>query len=196
MMMDSPFLKHLDTNYVPTEGEIPIIKAIIQEDKAVLEELEAQIVVLTAARDGRAARIRRHTALLSPIKGLPDDILSTLFLTLLTHPGHRDEWISNAHPAVALSHVCRRWRQLALQTPMLWSSINIYIPSLFQGLPHLPTALDDDFRLGPNLPKIELAARWATRLMQVLRMTRLWIERSHQMGTRWRLHPCFWSYSF
>jgi len=33
---------------------------------------------------------------------------------------------------LVLTHVCRYWRNLALSTPSLWSSIFIYLPNTYQ----------------------------------------------------------------
>ena len=66
-----------------------------------------------------------HRALKSPqtpIHRLPDDILSSLFL-FIHDQSDRCDFISSDHPSVRLSHVCRRWRDLAISTPLLWTSI-------------------------------------------------------------------------
>ncbi|KAF5332744.1 hypothetical protein D9611_005421 [Ephemerocybe angulata] len=127
MPTSTTFYRHLDTNYTPSDDEVPHIRAVIQENEEVLAEINAQIKALELARDAQVSLIQRHTALLSPIKRLPDDILSTLFLTLSSDAGNRDMEVSSRHPAVVVSHVCGRWRQLALDSPALWASLKIYM---------------------------------------------------------------------
>ncbi|KAF6763606.1 hypothetical protein DFP72DRAFT_1163571 [Ephemerocybe angulata] len=73
---------------------------------------------------------------------IPDDILAELFLACLpcveegwpteAAGGHEKRWETvgqNRHPSVDLSHVCRRWRRVALGTPRLWVQADICIPS-------------------------------------------------------------------
>ncbi|KIK54896.1 hypothetical protein GYMLUDRAFT_130580, partial [Collybiopsis luxurians FD-317 M1] len=63
-------------------------------------------------------------SLLSPIRRLPNELLYRIFgLTYSTnHLVSRDHQIL----ALAISSVCTRWRQLALSSPDLWSSMDIY----------------------------------------------------------------------
>nr|GAT56660.1 predicted protein [Mycena chlorophos] len=69
--------------------------------------------------DELAEDLRRHRAILSPIRELPAELVCTLLgLTLPVDDdpdGLRVPW--------RLGHVCRRWRQAALSYPALWSCI-------------------------------------------------------------------------
>ncbi|KAF6763607.1 hypothetical protein DFP72DRAFT_1136175 [Ephemerocybe angulata] len=78
----------------------------------------------------------------SQLTKVPDEILAEFFLAYLpcegegwqteAAGGHEGMWETvgqNRHPSVDLSHVCRRWRRVALGTPRLWVQAEIYVPS-------------------------------------------------------------------
>ncbi|KAN0135823.1 hypothetical protein V8E53_006275, partial [Lactarius tabidus] len=72
----------------------------------------------------RALRLRRNA--LSPISSLPPEVLaaSAIFSLLCPqspdrNPGH-DRHLSRLH----VSHVCHRWREIALNHPSLWSHVD------------------------------------------------------------------------
>ncbi|KAF6749296.1 hypothetical protein DFP72DRAFT_1173666 [Ephemerocybe angulata] len=183
MFIPTPFEEHLDTNYVPSDSEVPHIRILIQENKDALPQLEAQIQALEAVRTARLSFIHRHAALLSPIKRLPDDLLCTLFLAALGHPSDSSMEMSNKHPAVVLTHVCARWRYLALDTPGLWSSLTIHPPAapysgLFVG--NSWTTDDSNALRSAQLenPRIEVALRWEKELDSIIRMVGIWLQRS------------------
>lgn len=76
--------------------------------------------------------LKRHLNLnlntVSPINTLPPEILSNIFLFLmLTTSFVRDSFDSHgrAHQWLRCTHVCRHWRQVALQSPILWSFITL-----------------------------------------------------------------------
>ncbi|KAF6749264.1 hypothetical protein DFP72DRAFT_913761 [Ephemerocybe angulata] len=179
---DTPFLEHLDTNYAPTEEELPVLRNIIQENEEILTDLDAQIQALNDVRKARADFIQRHFALLSPLKRLPDDLLSTLFLALLNHPDNRHAKMSNTHPAVVLSHVCRRWRQLALDTALLWTALRIYPPVLPQGYPYGSYSANPHLssQMTTHSPRVEVTRRWEKEVEKILTMTRVWLKRSKE----------------
>ncbi|KAJ2916957.1 hypothetical protein MD484_g3459, partial [Candolleomyces efflorescens] len=135
--MDSPFSEHFDTSYIASDDEIPRIKALIQQKLDVIgnidkeiEDVKISLAALEGQRDANKTFIQKHRALISPIKRLPPDILTAVFLTCLPAVEHAKASLTCNHPAVVLSHVCRQWRQLSLDTPMLWSRIRIILPYL------------------------------------------------------------------
>ncbi|TEB17455.1 hypothetical protein FA13DRAFT_1720613 [Coprinellus micaceus] len=76
---------------------------------------------LEKKRMGHAQYAERLRALTTPVRRLPDDILLTILFESL---GSAEPW-STPHPSVVASYVCRRWRGLALGTPLLWTKIEI-----------------------------------------------------------------------
>ncbi|KAG9314915.1 hypothetical protein JVU11DRAFT_4023 [Chiua virens] len=97
---------------------------VLQERKQELtkEAFHVQCSILTL--QSRIAHIKNETL---PISKLPSDVLSIIFeesRCLL------NEWPGPRRPLpieVQLSHVCSRWRQVALSTPSLWTTIRVPI---------------------------------------------------------------------
>jgi hypothetical protein len=89
-----------------------------------ISRLDAKIDELLLRR--RCLRIYRHllSTLLSPVRFLPPELLGEIFRYCL--PQDYDE--SGARKAVMLpSHVCKRWRDVALSTPALWTNIVLHV---------------------------------------------------------------------
>lgn len=127
-----PFEEYFDSDYSPTTEEIRDIKKIIDKRQAIvhdidakIEELDRQRRELEVERKGHMKFIGRHHNLTTVVRGVPTDILSTIFLTLLSM---RPSPLS-PHPSIAISHVCHQWRRLALAMPMLWTRINLSTPT-------------------------------------------------------------------
>lgn len=84
-----------------------------------------------------------HTPLLSPIRRLPSEVLGEIFLQSLPDEWKRD--VNLYRCAVMLpGQVCQRWRDVAIATSNMWSSISIW--------------------LGPNSEyEVELMRTWLAR---------------------------------
>ena len=122
--MASPFEQRFGTNYVPTSQELDRLQILIEEENSVIDGIDAEIDELMMKREIHIQRMGEHFALASPVRRLPDDIVLATFLEslALTPP-----WPS-PHPIVAISHVCRWWRELALSAPPLWTKIEVTLP--------------------------------------------------------------------
>ncbi|KAF8901857.1 hypothetical protein CPB84DRAFT_1679295, partial [Gymnopilus junonius] len=76
------------------------------------------------------ATIREYAAIVHPLRSLPPELLSDIFLQC-QFGGTLDEepYIPNSfHPLqgpLLLTHVCRRWRMVALSTPGLWTTLKV-----------------------------------------------------------------------
>ena len=179
--MDSPFSEYLDVYYIPSNTEIPLIKTLIQQkveaigniDKEI-KDLEDSLAARKAQRKANEIFIQKHRALIAPIKRLPHDILSTVFLACLPAIECMPEApMTLNHPAVVISHVCRHWRQLAFDTPLLWSRIQLILP-LVNNPYHLPypPANDDAVLSG------EIAALFDSVVERLFDTTTAWLSRS------------------
>ncbi|KDQ18255.1 hypothetical protein BOTBODRAFT_171912 [Botryobasidium botryosum FD-172 SS1] len=101
------------------------------EAERVRFDLATEVLLFEASR----ARATRNS--FSPVNKLPVELLSRILLI----GALRD--ISNSMPlplsSIAASHVCRRWRQISLSTPLLWTRFHPQLPaelaSRAQGLP-------------------------------------------------------------
>jgi hypothetical protein len=88
---------------------------------ALAESMRVQIAAL--AESMRALRSRRNS--LAPISCLPNEVLATVFKHLAeeksfqSYPG-----ANHSPPCVRVTHVCRHWRQVALEYPSLWAFVD------------------------------------------------------------------------
>jgi len=86
------------------------------------------------------------------IRWLPSELLVEAFLWCCVNGNNPT---TERHPAFMLSHVCSRWRNLALSTPKLWSRLGL----------HLSTGKDGSVK----------------RLLSMCYFTELFLERSGEM---------------
>ncbi|KAJ2922894.1 hypothetical protein H1R20_g14175, partial [Candolleomyces eurysporus] len=175
--MDSPFSEYLDSGYSPSDAEISLIKALIQRKLDVIDSidkeidnLEESLAALKARRKANKIFIRKHQALIAPIKRLPPDILSTVFLACLPVIECPEAAMTPNHPAVVISQVCRHWRQFAFDTPLLWSRIQLIVPQVNCHPYYAPDGAD---RVGE-----EAAALFNSVIQRLFDATTIWLNRS------------------
>ncbi|KAF5337333.1 hypothetical protein D9611_002958 [Ephemerocybe angulata] len=139
--MLSPFSPHLGTNYSASELEKTqirqLLKRPIEENQRIdseIEELRQRLEALIHKREENARFIEPHLALLAPIRGLPDEILRTIFSHCLPTPARFSEdpfdnqaYMSATQAPMLLTFICQRWRQIALDCPELWQRAPITI---------------------------------------------------------------------
>ncbi|KAL0569358.1 hypothetical protein V5O48_012609 [Marasmius crinis-equi] len=130
-LFPSPFSHVLHTNYFPSKQEAQMMDSLLQEPQQRLDDLNAHITRLEETlervrgeRDTLRTHIEDHRALLSPFRRFPEDVLREIFAWCLNPYPIR----SAAHAPLLLTTICRYWREIALTTPRLWSSIHIFIP--------------------------------------------------------------------
>jgi hypothetical protein len=71
--------------------------------------------------------VKYQSSLLSPIRKLPDELLSEI---MLYSSRRRVDVCSPRSDAWKLERVCKRWRNVALSVQELWSNIEVYLGSL------------------------------------------------------------------
>jgi F-box-like len=99
----------------------------------VLQELKSQLYIAKQTADA----LKRHAwsldeelealrGLIHPIRRCPDDVMRTIFESVATLDSRNEErgYWGWDRGAIQLSHVCQRWRDLALSTPMIWGHIS------------------------------------------------------------------------
>ncbi|KAJ6561811.1 hypothetical protein B0H19DRAFT_1026608 [Mycena capillaripes] len=140
---ESPVRHLLHTNVAPTTQECAQITGYIlvqsQRELAQLddemerlhvhfndERFQKRLTQLNTKRAALAADIDAHSALLSPIRRVPDDVLREIFVASL--PETNNAVISSRESPLLLCGVTSGWRQVALSTPWLWSSLHLVIP--------------------------------------------------------------------
>ncbi|KAJ7241476.1 hypothetical protein C8J57DRAFT_1359749 [Mycena rebaudengoi] len=129
----SPFSERLGTNYCPLDSEIDSIRKILVDPCLELKRLDHELTELEAAidrlRDARktiSAYVDAHSALLSPFRRMPLDIVQAIFVACL--PTDRNAAMSATEAPILLGRICSSWRMLSLSTPRLWASLHIAIP--------------------------------------------------------------------
>ncbi|KIM21883.1 hypothetical protein M408DRAFT_29197 [Serendipita vermifera MAFF 305830] len=109
-----------------------------QEQSKILEELQSELKMsdeATGSLEKATLLLEKDLAaisgLLHPIRRTPDDVLRLIFEDVVQSEVQvaedKRQWV-----AVWLSHVCRRWRSIAVSTPRIWSHMSFAIkPSGF-----------------------------------------------------------------
>ncbi|KAJ7151802.1 hypothetical protein C8R43DRAFT_1127440 [Mycena crocata] len=165
--MSSPFADKLGTNYTPQDEEMADIKALLVEPSLHLASLTGEIAAmqrainkLTTERDGLAAYVDAHRALISPVRRIPLDIIQEIFIACM--PTHRNCVMSAAEAPVLLGRICSSWRSISLATPRLWSRLHIAQP------------ISPPFEFHPARLSSE------EKLAQRSEITKMWLDRARQ----------------
>ncbi|KAF7342652.1 hypothetical protein MSAN_02022200 [Mycena sanguinolenta] len=120
----------LATNEPPRENDLPIVQHIVNETNVRLASLDKEISglkdhlrKLEKKRQTLSDYKAQHMGILSPLRRMPPEILGEIFswpqqsTFAVFRPKENCPWI--------LTHVCSRWRAVALSLPSLWSLITI-----------------------------------------------------------------------
>ncbi|KAJ7879191.1 hypothetical protein B0H14DRAFT_3858482 [Mycena olivaceomarginata] len=115
----------LDTNNPPAEYDHPALREFVSRGSARRAYLDAKIAPLKAElaklleeRESLDAEVRKHEGALSPLRGMPVEIISLIFK--FAAPFRSDVMNVEEGPWV-LSAVCSQWRIIALSQPSLWN---------------------------------------------------------------------------
>lgn len=131
----SNMLAEMRGKYAPVDAEILSVRKDIQEAIELelnpldneIERIRDLLSNLQGRREVVQAYIGQKESLLVPIRLLPFEIISLIFS--FSCPGNifsvRKSAISI--PALPLSQVCKPWRDLAHQSPSIWSNITILL---------------------------------------------------------------------
>ncbi|KAI0640808.1 hypothetical protein C8Q79DRAFT_1122855 [Trametes meyenii] len=96
----------------------------VQARKSLLAEIETHLDAIL--------RLKGRINDMSPTIHLPPEILSEIFTLIAVDNYNARRWYhcgsSHAYKWIALAHVCRAWRDIALNTPRLWSRVVITRP--------------------------------------------------------------------
>ncbi|KAJ3516343.1 hypothetical protein NLJ89_g1194 [Agrocybe chaxingu] len=143
-------LEHLlenTTRYLPTPVEETQIRHAISEASVRLSEIDrtaVQIQRLLRDLERERANVQefanKHRVLVAPVWELPPEILSYIFTLALPLSPPSELSRRTLRPALVLAHVNQHWRNVALTTPQLWTTIHIDAPTL-QHEPCMPRLL-------------------------------------------------------
>ncbi|KAJ7664662.1 hypothetical protein DFH06DRAFT_986053, partial [Mycena polygramma] len=115
-----PLLTHNDP---PAPSEIPRILDFLAHARARHDSLDRKIRAVAAIldslvkdRDLIAEDIRSHSAVISPVRQMPTEILCRIFLMTRKPLAYMEL----AQPPWYLGQISKRWREIALALPLLW----------------------------------------------------------------------------
>lgn len=122
------------SNRPPTDSELEELREMLAPDEVQLAKLEQDIKAnqeecerLYKEKSALLRKMRPARAAASWIRRLPTEIMAAIFLRSRGPiTGYAAFRICDS-PLVLL-RVCRLWREIALKTPELWSSMNIAVP--------------------------------------------------------------------
>ncbi|RXW20446.1 hypothetical protein EST38_g5400 [Candolleomyces aberdarensis] len=130
---NSPVRDMLGTNLIPSNIQVNQIRAFLEAPLNELGALNREVAIAQRVLDALLAKQRKlsgqieaHQALIHPMRRLPKELLQEVFLHCL--PSEHLPVMSASEAPILLTRICRPWRNLALSTPALWSSIHIPIP--------------------------------------------------------------------
>ncbi|KAK0462131.1 hypothetical protein IW261DRAFT_199876 [Armillaria novae-zelandiae] len=129
---DARIIDLLQTNALPTPIETKSLQATLSQTPNRIAELDSLIdstasLLRYLTNDRKQALENQVNAktILSPCRRLPNELLINIFIRCLSA---RDQLDSPSNPGAfhwTLSHVCRKWREVAICTPEIWSRIHL-----------------------------------------------------------------------
>ncbi|KAK7040196.1 hypothetical protein VNI00_010002 [Paramarasmius palmivorus] len=144
---ESHFKDVLHTNYSASSAEIGQIRDLLAQPMEELSRINTEIyrlkstlAYLISQREKLQAFVNSHRALISPLRRLPPEVLSEIFVLCLPHECNPTRNVAEA--PLLLTLVCKQWRQVALSTARLWSALHIYLPPRPQKCGKFPELLE------------------------------------------------------
>ncbi|KAK0467621.1 hypothetical protein IW261DRAFT_1058788 [Armillaria novae-zelandiae] len=128
---DARIIDLLQTNAPPTPIETKSLQATLSETPNRIAELDSLIdsttsllCYLTNDRNQALENQANAKKILSACRRLPNELVTDIFIRCSLH----DRDSSSLDPRAfrwTLSHVCRKWREVAIGTPEIWSRIDL-----------------------------------------------------------------------
>lgn len=116
-------LPFISSNTPPNLNMSQHLEDLISNNDCPSDSVLQEVKNLLADPWKQLAETNAEIAILSPIRRVPPDILSTIFDQCLTT--HRNPTISASECPMLLTRVCSAWRTLAIASPRLWTRIHI-----------------------------------------------------------------------
>jgi hypothetical protein len=124
----SLWLDTLGTHLVPDLEEAKDIRRVVEQaeaDIAIFDQEIARIHEVLAHIKSRRQEMCRyaeeHRGFLAPVRRCPDEILSEIFIHCI--PAQELPIRVTKRRPLLVDQICRRWREVALGTPALWSDV-------------------------------------------------------------------------
>ncbi|PBK63028.1 hypothetical protein ARMSODRAFT_963565 [Armillaria solidipes] len=129
---DTRIIELLRTNAPPTIFERKNLENILSELPDRIAELDSCIHATTSllahlTKDRDQALVNHANAknILSPSRRIPPEVLTEIFIWCWASYGRRDPPLEPCGVAWTLTHVSRKWREVAIATPSIWSTIRL-----------------------------------------------------------------------
>ncbi|KAA1476339.1 hypothetical protein DENSPDRAFT_843259 [Dentipellis sp. KUC8613] len=117
--MSRPKPQEIDTRVAVIGGKLDVLAEREAELQAILDSIRAERLALQAEYDDlQSKRV--------PFNWLPPELVTEIFLYCIEDSHADPEALFDPIP-VALSHVSRRWRSVALATPPLWRRLHLQL---------------------------------------------------------------------
>ncbi|KAF8913662.1 hypothetical protein CPB85DRAFT_543467 [Mucidula mucida] len=134
------FSELLSANTPPLDVEVHGLRQIMQESSVYIDSLHSQITkaqetlsALMGLQETALCRMADAKSILHPMRSLPEDVLTEIFLCCTPIVNHHEiDWSTDGdkfdslsplnHPW-NISHVSHRWRDITLSLPRLWSMV-------------------------------------------------------------------------
>ncbi|KAK7051307.1 hypothetical protein VNI00_004807 [Paramarasmius palmivorus] len=119
------------------QQEFSMVKSRLANIRRDILEASEKMRILQEEESRLVSYSQTYTKILHPIRDVPDEILREIFLACIERMGSvvslRD--LETDHDSLdprnapwTLGQVCRRWRQVTLSAPSLWTSVQFAIP--------------------------------------------------------------------
>ena len=106
----------LNTNSAPSQVQRNLLQNFIHQLDSNISNITTKILALQTSRAQLSRQRRSYSKLLSPLRSLPFEIFGEIFI-YATH--------DCAKHVLNLSAVCQLWRDAALRTPKLWTTLDL-----------------------------------------------------------------------
>ncbi|KAK0436276.1 hypothetical protein EV421DRAFT_1132912, partial [Armillaria borealis] len=102
------------------------LKCLITLQSSTLIQATTSLVdYLTKDRNQAMANQANAKKILSPSRRLPPEVLTEIFIWRWSFHGQRGPSLDPRAVPWSLTHVSRKWREVAIATPIIWSSIRL-----------------------------------------------------------------------
>ncbi|KAG6915189.1 hypothetical protein DXG01_012785 [Tephrocybe rancida] len=136
-LLPDPTILAAQALLIKTQGELIILDDEISRVEALLNGLQLR-------RRTKTTQIRVYSSASAPLRKLANETLSQIFILCCSDSSVTPEY-RPAQQQHILGQVCRKWRQLSITTPQLWSRIDIDHCRHDHGIgpePQRPVAID------------------------------------------------------
>ncbi|KAK7464097.1 hypothetical protein VKT23_006258 [Stygiomarasmius scandens] len=145
-----PLDSFLTSNLPPSHGDSTSMRNSLADAQRQLESIEHQLQLLQERRlylertkEKLSQYIIEQKVVLHPIRSFPAEMLAKIFKFAVedasaswyndTHQLWHNDSLSIKGVRWVIGYVCRRWRDLSLNTPRLWTSIQLHLNHIGRG---------------------------------------------------------------